>query len=43
MLQKKICRTVGPSLSISLEPLAHRRIETSLNLFYREEATGDVL
>ena len=24
-LQKQICRTVGPSLSASLEPLAHRR------------------
>ena len=23
-LQKQICRTVGPSLSVSLEPLAHR-------------------
>ena len=25
-LQKQICRTVGPSLAASLEPLAHRRI-----------------
>ena len=25
-LQKRICRTVGPSLAVSLEPLAHRRI-----------------
>ena len=24
-LQKRICRTVGPSLAVSLEPLAHRR------------------
>ena len=24
-LQKRICRTVGPSLAASLEPLAHRR------------------
>ena len=23
-LQKRICRTVGPSLTASLEPLAHR-------------------
>ena len=43
ILQKKICRSVGPLLAISLEPLAHRRIETSLSLFYRKEATGGVL
>ena len=24
-LQKRICRTVGPSIAASLEPLAHRR------------------
>ena len=24
-LQKQMCRTVGPSLAVSLEPLAHRR------------------
>ena len=24
-LQKRICRTVGPALAVSLEPLAHRR------------------
>ena len=34
-LQKRICRTVGPSLAASLEPLAHRRNEASLRLFYR--------
>ena len=32
-LQKRICRTVGPSLAASLEPLAHRRNVASLNLF----------
>ena len=34
-LQKRICRTVGPSLAASLEPLAHRRNMASLSLFYR--------
>ena len=34
-LQKRICRAVGPSLAASLEPLAHRRIEASLSLFYK--------
>ena len=34
-LQKRICRTVGPSLATSLEPLAHRRNVASLSLFYR--------
>ena len=34
-LQKRICRTVGPSLAASLEPLAHRRNVTSFSLFYR--------
>ena len=24
-LQKQICRTVGPSLAASIEPMAHRR------------------
>ena len=33
-LQKWICRTVGPSLIASLEPLAHRRNVASLSLFY---------
>ena len=34
-LQRRICRTVGPSLAASLEPLAHRRNVASLSLFYR--------
>ena len=34
-LQKRVCRTVGPSLAASLEPLAHRRNVASLSLFYR--------
>ena len=34
-LQKPICRTVGPSLATSLEPLAHHRNVASLSLFYR--------
>ena len=34
-LHKRICRTVGPSLAASLEPLAHRRNVASLSLFYR--------
>ena len=33
-LQKRICRTVGPALAASLEPLAHRRNVASLSLFY---------
>ena len=32
-LQKRISRTIGPSLAIFLEPLAHRRNEASLSLF----------
>ena len=34
-LQKRICRTVGPSLAVSLEPLAHRQNVVSLSFFYR--------
>ena len=34
-LQKQICRTVGPSLPASVEPLAHRRNVAGLSLFYR--------
>ena len=34
-LQKQICRTVGPSLATSLEPLVHLRNVASLSLFYR--------
>ena len=33
-LQKKICRTVGPSLAIFLKPLAHWNL-ASLSFFYR--------
>ena len=33
-LQKQICRTVGPSLAISFEPLAHHWNVASLSLFY---------
>ena len=33
-LQKRICRTVGPSLAVSLEPLVHRRNVVGLSLFY---------
>ena len=31
-IQKQICRTVGPSLAASLEPLAHCRNVASLSL-----------
>ena len=34
-LQKRICRTFGPSLAASLEPLAHLQNVVSLSLFYR--------
>ena len=34
-LQKRICRTVDPSLAASLEPLAHRQNVATLSLFYR--------
>ena len=34
-LQKRICRTVGPSVAASLEPLAHHRNMASLSLFCR--------
>ena len=33
-LLKRVCRTVGPSLAASLEPLAHRRNVASLSIFY---------
>ena len=33
-LQKRICRTVGPSLAASIEPLAHCQNLASLSLFY---------
>ena len=34
-LQKRICKTVGPSLVASLQPLAHRRNVASLSFFCR--------
>ena len=34
-LQNRTCRTVGPSLAASLEPLAHRRNVATLSLFRR--------
>ena len=34
-LQKQICRTVGPSVAVSLETLAHLRNIASLGLSYR--------
>ena len=34
-LQKRLCRTVEPSLAASLELLAHCRYVTSVSLFYR--------
>ena len=34
-LQKRISRTVGPSLAASLEPLGHRQNVASLSLFFR--------
>ena len=36
-LQKRICRTVGPSLAASLEPLAHCRNVASLSFLYRQQ------
>ena len=36
-LQKRICRTVGPSFVVSLKPLALRLNVDSLSLFYRYE------
>ena len=33
-LQKRVCRTVGPSFAVSLEPLAHRQNVASSILFY---------
>ena len=34
-LQKRVCRTVGPTLASFLEPLDHRKDVASLSLFYR--------
>ena len=33
-LQEEVCRTAGPTLAASLEPLDHQRTLASLNLFY---------
>ena len=33
-VQKQTCRTVGPSLATSLEPLAHHQYEARLSLLY---------
>ena len=35
LLQEQLCRTVGPSLAASLEPLAHCQNVASLSLFCR--------
>ena len=34
-LQKRMCRTVSPSLAAFLEPLVHRRNVASLSILYR--------
>ena len=34
-LEKGICRTVGPSVAASLEPVVHLRNVASLSLFYK--------
>ena len=34
-LEKRICLTAGPSLAVSLKPLAHGQNVASLSLFYR--------
>ena len=34
-LQNRKCRTTGPSVAASLEPLAHHQSVASLSLFYR--------
>ena len=41
-LQKRICRTVGPSLATSLENLPHRQNVASLSLFYSYITMVDV-
>ena len=41
-LQKRICRTVGPSLPASLEPLTHGLNVASLSLLYRYHTLVDV-
>ena len=39
-LQKRICRTIYPSLAASFEPLAHCQNVVSLSLFYRKCFVG---
>ena len=48
-LQKQICRTVGPSLAASIEPMAHRQNVASFKsllqvllwqMFFRTDSTG---
>ena len=39
-LQKRICRTIYPSLAASFEPLAHCQNVVSLSLFYRNCFVG---
>ena len=39
-LQKRMRRTVGPSLTASFESLAHRRNAASLSLSYRYNSDG---
>ena len=34
-LQKRVCKSIGPSVAACLEALAHRRNLASLSLFYR--------
>ena len=38
-LQKRICKTAGPSLAASVEPLAHRRNVASLSFFWEVDFT----
>jgi hypothetical protein len=34
-IQKRVCKLIGPQLSLKLEPLSHRRDVSSLSLLYR--------
>ena len=40
-LQKQICRTVGPSLAASLEPLAYCQNVASLKVLQSDKLSGD--
>ena len=42
-LQKRICRTVGPSLAASLEPLAHCRNVASLSFLYFGRCSSELV